>query len=379
MPVPKFSISANGVDITGRIAGSGVTMTITDSVGAKSDTMSIVIADVDGSVAAPKTGAILNPIGGYEGKMRDFGLFSVDTVTFSGWPQQISIQAKSVAAKSLAKQRDPKAYPKKDFATYGDIFADVASRVGLSLTISDSIKATANVYEAQTEENSLEFLTRIGDKLSASITVKAGRLVVVARGEGQTASGETLPNVVVARGVNLLKYSVTEKDEPRHSTVEASYYDRKKNKKESVEVSTGLEGPKFTIRTAHSDKDEARRTADDQSKRLNRDSGDATFEINGEPFAQAEANAVVSGCRSNVDGVWSIKTVTHNFSASGAYTTSLSCTKPNDNSGSGSSSGKSSPSSASSSTKTNPAGAVPRSGLETGAPSLTGDTGSNIG
>ncbi|MCM0751603.1 hypothetical protein DEA98_10395 [Brucella pseudogrignonensis] len=80
MPVPKFSISANGVDITGRIAGSGVTMTITDGVGTKSDTMSIVISDVDGSVAAPKTGAILNPVGGYEGQMRDFGQFSVDSV-----------------------------------------------------------------------------------------------------------------------------------------------------------------------------------------------------------------------------------------------------------------------------------------------------------
>ncbi|MCH4539054.1 phage late control D family protein [Ochrobactrum sp. A-1] len=379
MPVPKFSISANGVDITGRIAGSGVTMTITDGVGSKSDTLSIVISDVDGSVAAPKTGAILNPVGGYEGKMRDFGQFSVDSVVFSGWPQQITIQAKSVAAKELAKQRDPKAYPKKDFATYGDIFSDVAGRVGLSLMISDSVKATVNVYEAQTEENSLEFLARIGDKLNASVSVKAGRLVVIARGEGQAASGVALPNVVVARGLNLLKYSVTEKDEPRHSKVEASYYDRKKNKKESVEVSTGLDGPTFTIRTPRQDKDEAERSAKAHAKKLNRDSGDATFEINGEPFAQAEANAVVSGCRSNVDGVWSIKTVTHNFSASGAYTTSLSCTKPNDNSGSGSSSGKSSSSSASSSTKTNPAGAVPRSGLETGAPSLTGDTGSNIG
>lgn len=379
MPVPKFSISANGVDITGRIAGSGVTMTITDGVGSKSDTLSIVISDVDGSVTAPKTGAILNPVGGYEGRMRDFGQFSVDSVVFSGWPQQITIQAKSVAAKSLAKQRDPKAYPKKDFATYGDIFSDVAGRIGLTLTISNDIKATVNVYEAQTEENSLEFLTRIGDKLNASITVKSGRLVVVSRGDSLSASGTGLPDVLVARGSNLLKYSVTEKDEPRHSTVEASYYDRKKNKKETVEEKTGLDGPRFTIRTPHQDKDEAQRAAKAQAKKLNRDTGDATFEINGEPFAQAEANAVVSGCRSNVDGIWSIRSVTHNFSASGAYTTSLSCTKPNDNSGSGPGSGKSSSSSASSSTKTNPAGAVPRSGLETGAPSLTGDTGSNIG
>lgn len=330
MPVPKFSISANGVDITNRLAGSGVSMTITDNVGSKADTLTLVLDDVDGSIAAPKTGAVLNPVGGYEGRMRDFGQFSVDSVVFSGWPQQITIQAKSVAAKSLAKQRDPKAYPQKEFATYGDIFADVAGRVGLSLSISDSIKATVNVYEAQTEESSLEFMTRIGDKLNASVTVKAGRVVVVARGEGVSASGSALPIVKVARGVNLLSYSVTEKDEPKHSTVEASYYDRKKNKKETVEESTGLDGPKFCIRTPHQGKDEAKRAAKAQAKRLVRDTREATFDINGEPFAQAEAKAAVSGCRSNVDGTWSIKTVTHNFSASGAYTTSLACTGTNE-------------------------------------------------
>ncbi|MBB4092475.1 late control protein D [Ochrobactrum pecoris] len=354
-------------------------MTITDGVGTRSDTLSIVLDDIDGSIAAPKTGAVLNPIGGYEGQMRDFGLFSVDSVVFTGWPQQIQIQAKSVAAKSLTKQREPKAYPKKDFPTYGDIFADIAGRVGLSLSISDGIKATVNVYEAQTEESSVEFMTRIGEKLNASVSVKAGHVAVVARGDGKSATGAFLPDIIVARGKNLLSYSVTEKDEPKHSKVEASYYDRKKNKKETVEVSTGLEGPTFSIRVPLQDKDEAERRADSEAKKLQRSAAEASFEINGEPFAQAGANVIASGCRSNVDGAWLAETVTHNFSASGAYKTSISCKKPN-KSGSGSGKNGSSSSSASAG-KTNPAGSTPRSTpqYEAGVPSLTGDPGSNIG
>lgn len=381
MPVPKFSISANGVDITNRLAGSGVSMTITDNIGSQSDTLNLVIDDVDGSVEAPKTGAILTPIGGYEGRMRNFGDFSVDSVVFSGFPQQITIQAKSVAAKSLAKQREPKAFPKKDYATYGDIFSFIASQVGLSLVISEGIKVTVNTYEAQTEENSLEFMTRLGDKLNASITIKAGRAVIVERGTGMTAGGELLPDIIVARGVNLLSYSVSEKDEPKHSNVEASYYDRGKNEKKTVSEDTGMDGPKFVIRTPHQDEEEAKRSAKSQAKKLVRDSKEATFEIDGEPFAQAGAQTVASGCRSNVDGIWSTKTVTHNFSASGAYSTSLSCTEANEKNSSDSRGGSGSGGSGSSTAKkSNPSGATSRSPVvEAGVPSLTGDPGSNIG
>ncbi|MEN5275747.1 late control protein D [Brucella sp. TWI432] len=381
MPVPKFTISANGVDITSRLAGSGVSMTITDNIGSKSDTLNLVIDDVDGSIEAPKTGAILTPVGGYEGQMRNFGDFSVDSVVFSGFPQQITIQAKSVAAKSLAKQREPKAFPKKDYATYGDIFSFIAKQVGLELVISESIKVVVNTYEAQTEENSLEFMTRLGDKLNASITIKTGRAVVVDRGSGMTASGELLPDIIAARGKNLLSYSVSEKDEPKHSNVEASYYDRGKNEKKTVSEDTGMDGPKFVIRTPHQDAEEAKRSAKSQAKKLVRDSKEATFEINGEPFAQAGAQTVASGCRSNVDGIWSTKTVVHNFSASGAYSTSLSCTEANEkNSADGQGGSGSGGTRSSTAKKSNPSGATSRSPVvEAGVPSLTGDPGSNIG
>lgn len=329
MPVPKFFIRANGIDITDRLSGSGMSMSIIDGLDMEADTLELVIDDVDGSVIAPKTGAVLNPVGGYEGQMRDFGLYVVEQIVFSGWPQQISIQANSIEAKSLSKQRDPKAYSKREYPTYGDIFAEVAGRVGLNLQISSSIRAQANEYEAQTEESAIEFMIRIGDKLNASVSVKSGHLCVVERGEGKAASGQPLREVPVETGRNMINYSVTEKDQPKHSEVEASYYDRKKNKKETVKKTTGLDGPKFTIRAPYQGRGDAERAAQAQAKKLARDTREASFEIDGEPFAQAGAIAAVRGARSNVDGRWLIDTVTHNFSASGPYTTSLSCKAPN--------------------------------------------------
>ncbi|CCF19179.1 protein of unknown function [Pseudorhizobium banfieldiae] len=325
MPTPVFYIKADGKDVTDNLRGVGITMTITDSEGLSADTLQLEIDDIDGSVEAPRTGVVLNPIGGYEGNLRDFGLFIVDSVTYTGWPQKISVDAKSVAAKSLAKQREPKAYPKKDFPTYGDIFQEVASSIGLTLKMDSKLKAIENQYEAQAEEDGLEFLTRISGKINASVTVKAMNLVVAIKGAGRSASGAQLDRIRVAKGYNLLDYSVTERDEPKHSEVEATYYDRDKNERASVSVSTGLEGPKFLIRSAFQNEAEAKEAAESQAKELTRMQGEATFTIDGDPFAMAEAWADVTGCRTRVDGEWRIRTVTHNFSSGSPYTNTLQC------------------------------------------------------
>ncbi|MCO5730067.1 phage late control D family protein [Rhizobium sp. SSA_523] len=302
-----------------------MTMTITDGAGIKSDTLQVVLDDLGGWTQAPRTGALLRPVAGYVDRARDFGLYSVDSVVYSGWPQKITIDAKSVAAKSLAKQREPKAYPKKDYPTYGDIFADIARRINLKLQISVEIKTKANSYEAQADEDALEFTTRIGEKLNATVAVKSGNLVVVKRGAGESASGAALDRIKVAPGLNLLSYTVTEKDEPKHSNVEATYYDRAQNKREIVTVQTGMQGPKFLLRTPFQSESEAKEAAEAHAKELLRMQADASFEIDGDPFAQAEAWADVQGVRSRVDGQWWIKTATHNLSASSPYTVSLQC------------------------------------------------------
>jgi len=328
MPVPVFYISANGQDVTANFAGVNMTMTITDGEGLKADTLQLQLDDVDGSIIAPKTGAILNPVGGYTGRLRDFGLFIVDSVAFAGWPQTISINAKSVAAKSLAKQREPKAYRKEEFPTYGDVFSEVAGKVGLTLEMASELKSLPNPFEAQAEEDGLEFLTRLGTKINAAVTVKSQRLVVVVKGKGKSAGGGALDVLPVSPGVNLISYSVTEADEPQHGEVEATYYDRDKNERKVVTEATGLEGPKMLLRSPYSEEGEAKRAAKAKAEELKRIKATASFQIDGEPFAQAEAYAEVSGCRPRVDGRWRIKTATHNFSATGPYTTSLECETP---------------------------------------------------
>lgn len=329
MAVPTFFISANGVDITERLAGGGISMTVTDGIGSKSDTLQIEIDDQDGRVSPPKKGAKLNARGGYrDGLVRDFGTFIVDQVTYSGYPQKISIDAQSVDQKEPAKEHKPKDYRKEEYPTYKDIFSEVAGRAGLSLKISGKLGSIAVEYEAQGEERELEFATRIAGGLDASVMVKNGQMIVLERGSGASVSGGAMPSIIVSKGVNLLSYSVTEMDAPKYSKVKATVYDRKKNLREEVEEATGLEGPTFLIRDPFQTKEEAERGAKTRANQLKRGQATATFEIDGAPGASAGSFVMCSGVRSNVDGRWYAKTVTHSFSSTAPYTTSIECETP---------------------------------------------------
>ncbi|MBB3980079.1 phage protein D [Rhizobium azooxidifex] len=155
--------------------------------------------------------------------------------------------------------------------------------------MAEELKSIPNPYEAQAEEDGLEFLNRIGEKINAAVSVKSQRLVVVLKGAGQSVGGVQLDLVVVTNGKNILSYEVTLKDEPKHGEVEASYYDRKKNSREVTTAGTGMEGPKFVIPTPFQNKEDAQRATDAKVKELVRAQADASFVIDGAPFAQAEA------------------------------------------------------------------------------------------
>lgn len=329
MPVPFFTIRAGGQDITSKLTGRGISLSISDGVGIESDSISLVIDDQDGAVKAPKTGVILDIEGGYrDGESRNFGQFKVDQVQYTGYPQQISISAQAVDAKSDQKQQRVDQFPKEEFPTFKDVFDKVAGRMGLQLAISAEIGDKEVSFEMQSEESDLSFTTRLGKKLDASVTVKSGHLVVAKRGTGKSVSGEQLPTIMIVGGRNVMTYSATRKDKPKHSKVEASYFDRESVEPVSVEYSLGGDGPTFVMRAPFQDATEAAIAAEAQARELKRGEGSASFTIVGLPSARAEAHVVASNIRGDVDGVWRAKSVTHNFSGSSAYTTSVECELP---------------------------------------------------
>lgn len=328
MPVVTFSVTVDGKPIDDKLAGRLIDLTVQDGEGTKSDSVQFTLDNKDGKIKPPRTGVIVNVKGGYVGEVRDFGSFKVDNVTVEGYPQKISVSAQAVDAKSKQKQGEPKGFPKKDYATYGDIFSELSGEMELSLAMSDELKSKANPGTFKMDENPLGFLTRIGKRIGAMVSVKSGRLVVLKAGEGKSASGQELPTYPVRPGLNLISYTCSFKDKPKYKEVEATYYDRNKNERVVIAESTGLEGPKFLIKETYKDEEEATEAARAKARDLVRAQASATFTVDGSPFIQAEANIQVSGIGDGSDGVWRVKTVTHNFSATGAYTTEIECEVP---------------------------------------------------
>lgn len=328
MPKPFFKISAGGADITGKLSGGQITLSITDGVGLTADTAQIEIDDLNGVIAPPSTGVDLHIIAGYEDDQVDFGTFTVDEVTLKGWPQTIAISAQSAKAKSAVKQRQPKSYEPPDYPTYRDIFQEVAGRSGLQLAISAEIGGKSVEFEAQAEEEDSAFATRIAAKLDAAVSIKSGRMIVAKKGTGQSVSGQPLPSILVRRGFNLLSYSVTRKDKPKHQKVKATWFDREAVERKEVEATASSEGPDYLIRSPFQSESEAKDAADAQAQELKRGEARAQFEVEGNPHARAEAHVFASGIRSLVDGVWRAVNVTHNWTSSGPYTTSIECELP---------------------------------------------------
>ncbi|MBO6755766.1 MAG: late control protein D [Roseibium sp.] len=329
---PYFDISAGGQSITGPLSQFSLALTIVDSSGKNADNLQLDVSDPNGVFAVPSTGQTLGAIAGYVDQVRNFGDFIVDQVSFAGYPQTITVSAQSADAMSAQKQKRTESYTREEYPTYGSIFQKLAGRNGLSLAISPSLASKTVVYEAQSEEDDIAFATRIAKKIDGGVTVKSGRLVVIQNGAGLSASGLSLPSIVVAPGLNLLAdgggYQVTLVDKPKHGTVKATWFDRQKARNTVVIKETGSSGPEFVIRQPFQSEEDATKAAEAKVKELSRAGGSATFSIAGDPYAQAEAFVQVAGVRPGVDGPWRAKTVSHYWSGSKAYTTTLECEIP---------------------------------------------------
>lgn len=90
-----------------------------------------------------------------------------------------------------------------------------------------------------------------------------------------------------------------------------------------------MEGPAFLIREAFQSEDEAKQAAEAKAKQLKRGRATASFTIDGDPMATAGAFVEAEDIRDDVDGTWSSKTVTHEYSSSEAFSNIIECELPN--------------------------------------------------
>jgi len=229
---PAFSVSVDGVDITGKVNDRLISLTVTDNEGTKSDSCEIRLDDRDGAISIPRKGAKMTIQMGYKQTgLQLMGQYTVDEVEVSGFPREMRISGAAADLRDKMKEHRNKGYEGK---TLNDIVGEVAGRHGLSAAVGPSIGSFKYDHVAQSEESDLHFMTRLAKKHDAVAKVANGKLVFVKRGEGLAASGAALGAITI-QGHEVLDYTGTFQDRPAFQKAKASWWDRKQAKRVTEE------------------------------------------------------------------------------------------------------------------------------------------------
>lgn len=349
--VPTYRLMQGQNDLTGRFQGRLISLTLTDNRGFEADQLDIELDDADGMLDLPEKGATLSlGIGWQETGVVDKGRYKVDELEHSGPPDRLTIRARSVDLAGGMTMRKEHSFRNQTVAA---IVGAIAKRNELAAVVASALAGLVIDHIDQTSESDANFLTRLAKDHDAIATVKQGKLLFIKAGQGQSASGISLPTVRIARASGDT-HSFLIADRENYNGVKAYYQDarratkgevvidasnavavvvkpapankRKKGKQKTVTDVIANPNPDNVkvLRHTYASKANAERAARAEWQRIQR--GVASFRITlarGRPDLFPELPAIVSGWKPQIDSTgWTISKVTHNLSDRG-YTSTL--------------------------------------------------------
>jgi uncharacterized protein len=323
---PTWSISADGTDVTGKLDDYLVSLTITDASGMDSDTLSLEVADPRAELAVPTLGAKLAVSLGYASTgLTQLGEYLVDAVEIACPPRSLSIRASAADLREDLKERKTKGW---EDTTLGDIVTTIAGEHGLTAAVGASLKGETVARADQTNESDIAFLTRLGQRYDALVSVKAGRLVMTARGQGTAVSGTALDALALTpKDVTSWSLSLSEADQAKD--VEAQWHDRDsaETRWERSEGTADAKGSTYRLRQTFPDQDAAKTAAKAKRQGLERAKRALRLTLPGSPAYGAEMPLSLSGFAEDLDGRWIATQVTHRLD-SGGYVCQIAGEKP---------------------------------------------------
>lgn len=312
-PRPSYRITLNGNDITPRINGRLISLTLREQRGLEADQLDITLADHDGQLAIPHRGAELQVAFGWldEGLI-DKGRFTVDEVQHSGTPDQLTIRARSA---DMRDQLPGKRTQGWHDVTLGEIVTTIAGRNSLEPVVAAALNGIRIGHIDQTEESDLNFLTRLGQRYDAIAAIKAGRMLLIVADEGLTASGQAMPAITLTRrDGDQHRYSVTDRD--AYSGVKAYWNDTRGAERKTVLAGTD----------DNATEDDALAAARSEWQRIQR--GLAEFELTlarGRADILPESPLTLNGYKPQIDATaWVVSEVTHSLN-DGGFGTQIRC------------------------------------------------------
>ncbi|TAL53805.1 phage late control D family protein [Pandoraea sp.] len=330
-PAPAYRLLQAGQDITGRLTGRLIALTLTERRGLEADQLDIELDDGDGQLALPARGAKLCLALGWAGQpLVPKGTFVVDEIEHTGAPDRLIIRARSADLRGGMAAKQERSFHRN---TVGEVVRAIAQRHSLMAVIHPALRELAVDHLDQTGESDANLLTRLADLVGAVATVKQDRLLFMKPGEALSASGLPLPPFILTRASgDEHRFSMAERD--AYTGVRAYYQDTRRARK--GEVSVPADAPPShgnasapsnikELRHLYANRQNAQRAAQAEWQRIQR--GLATFSITlarGDAALFPERPVVVRGWKAGIDGDrWVIKETMHSLSADGGFRTGV--------------------------------------------------------
>lgn len=317
---PAFRIVADGADITALINDRLLMLRTLDKVGMESDEFELRIDDRDSAVALPRRGAKIQVYLGYGQDLAEQGVYTVDAVEYAGPPDAIVIRGRASDMRGSGKTVRSGSWEGVSLAR---IVGDVAARNGWEA----ECPVTTQVPRAdQMKESDFHFITRLARQFDCTAKVAGGKLLVMPRQNGQSASGRALPVVTISRA-DVSRFQFRLDDRGVQSAVRSKYQGQD-GKLAVVDLSnddapSGLP-PVHTDRHIHPNKSAAEQAAKARLAAFNRSTAGVRIEMPGRTGLFAEASINAAGFKDGLDGSYLVDSVEQVFTSAG-WSTTVEC------------------------------------------------------
>ncbi|RWU18118.1 late control protein [Pseudomonas alkylphenolica] len=319
---PVFRLVADGTDITTLINDRLLSLRTSDKPGMESDEFELRIDDRDQAVALPGRGAQIEVYLGYAGQsLTRLGRYTVDEVELSGPPDTLVMRGKASDMRGSGKTTRSGSW---EGVPLQQIVRDLAARNGWQ---PECPVATKVPRVDQFSESDFNFITRLAKQYDCTAKVGDGKLLVLPRQGGQSASGKALGTVTITRR-DVSRYQFRFSDKTTHKSVQTKHQDKKSGALQVVDLQNdespdGLP-PVHTDRHIYPNKSAAQQAAKARLAAFNRSTAGVRLEMVGRTDLFAERMINAQGFKVGLDGEYLVDSVEQVFTASG-WSTTVEC------------------------------------------------------
>ena len=297
-------------------------MTPTCCIVAEGADITALINDRDSAVSLPSRGASIEVFLGYSGTaLTRLGRYTVDEVELSGPPDTLVIRGKASDMRGSGKTTRSGSWENVSLAS---IVNDVAARNGWQPVCP---MGTVVPRADQLNESDFNFITRLARQYDCTAKVADGKLLVLQRQAGQSASGKVLGAITLTRS-DVSRWQFRLADRSTHKAVSTQHQDKKAGKLAIITLDNdqapdGLP-PVHTDRHIYPNKSAAEQAAKARLSAFNRSTAAVRLEMPGRTDLFAERSINAQGFKTGLDGEYLVDSVEQVFTQSG-WTTTVEC------------------------------------------------------